>query len=522
MKKISRRSIIKLGSAAIFTVGLTSIPTAEQTFRIRTRPSVNLNQIGPIEEGPTVNVTTAAGFQAALDAITGPCVIRLAPGTYVGNFILKNKTIDSDSWVIIRADTADANLTPSSKPWVLPAQATNMAKLQALDTLLPALDCEDGAHGYWLCGIEFLPNTANPDRDLCMLGRGDMTNINQMPDRITFQSCYFHADPNLGGHRGLLFNVSNGIVRESYFSHFWETGRDSQAIVCVNGAGPISILNNYLSASGENVMFGGGDPSITNQVPSNITVRGNHFYKDPAWVAHAGSVKNIFELKNAAVVLVENNVFENCWIDAQSGHAIVFTVRNQDGGANWTVVRDVTFRYNIIKNVEGAAFNLLGKDDINTSVQGTNMSISNNLCLDCAYGFNLNNCYRPVEIRHNTFPTLGGRFMYWIGETMPSGNLICKDNVVGASEYGIIADGYSTPIPTLENWAPGYDFTSNVIEHGLFELTYPASNAMKANGALAVLLTASKAYTGGEAASDSGARGADIAALQLRIPWFTW
>lgn len=480
--------------------------------------------IGPDTTGYTVvNVSTAAGLQTAINDSSGPTLILAVPGTYLGNFQLRNKTLDADKWIVIRADTADANLTPSSKPWILPAQASYMVKLQALDTLLPALDCDDTSHGYWLAGVEFLPNTANPDRDLCILGRGNMTLASQQPDRITFQSCYLHGSVAGGGHRGILFNGSNGIIRESYFAEFWEVGRDCQALCMINGAGPLLVLNNYLEASGENILIGGGDPSITNQVPSNITIRGNHFFKPLSWqVDHPGSVKNIFELKNAAVVLIENNVFENCWVDAQSGHAIVFTIRNQDNTAPWSVVRDVTFRYNIIKNVDGASINLLGKDDINTSVQGTNMVIEHNLCLDCEHGLNLNNCYRPTTIRHNTWPTLGGRFMYWIGDVMPSGNLTCQDNVIGASEYGIIADGYSTPIPTLDNWAPGSTFTHNVIEHGPSELTYPANNAMKTNGALAALLTSTKAYTGGEASSDTGARGVNIAELQARIPWFSW
>ena len=42
-----------------------------------------------------------------------------------------------------------------------------------------------------------------------------------------------------------------------------------------NGPGPFLIENNYLEAAGENVMFGGSDPSIANLVPSNITIRRN-------------------------------------------------------------------------------------------------------------------------------------------------------------------------------------------------------------------------------------------------------
>ena len=34
---------------------------------------------------------------------------------------------------------------------------------------------------------------------------------------------------------------------------------------------------------------------------------------------------------------------ENNWVDGQAGMAVLFTVRNQDGGAPWSVVEDVTF-----------------------------------------------------------------------------------------------------------------------------------------------------------------------------------
>jgi hypothetical protein len=60
-------------------------------------------------------------------------------------------------------------------------------------------------------------------------------------------------------------------------------------------------------------------------------------------------------------VLIVNNVFENCWVDAQSGHAVQFTVRNQDGTAPWSTVRDVTFQYNVIRNAAGFGLNVLGE-----------------------------------------------------------------------------------------------------------------------------------------------------------------
>ncbi|MBI2122939.1 MAG: hypothetical protein HYT96_02125, partial [Armatimonadetes bacterium] len=47
---------------------------------------------------------------------------------------------------------------------------------------------------------------------------------------------------------------------------------------------------------------------------------------------------------------VDGNLFENNWQDAQGGTAILFTVRNQDGGAPWSVVQDVTFTNNIVRH----------------------------------------------------------------------------------------------------------------------------------------------------------------------------
>ena len=45
-------------------------------------------------------------------------------------------------------------------------------------------------------------------------------------------------------------------------------------------------------------------------------------------------------------LLEDGNVFERNWTDAQNGFAILMTVRNQDGGAPWSVVEDVTFSRN--------------------------------------------------------------------------------------------------------------------------------------------------------------------------------
>ena len=69
----------------------------------------------------------------------------------------------------------------------------------------------------------------------------------------------------------------------SHVSEIHELGADAQAVAGWNGPGPFKIVNNYLEASTENILFGGSDPSIDNLVPSDIEVRGNHCYKPTRW-----------------------------------------------------------------------------------------------------------------------------------------------------------------------------------------------------------------------------------------------
>jgi hypothetical protein len=103
-----------------------------------------------------------------------------------------------------------------------------------------------------------------------------------------------------------------------------------------NGPGPYLIANNYLEASGENIMFGGADPYIANLVPSDITIRQNYISKPLSWRGQAWIVKNLLELKNAQRVTIDGNLIENNWAAAQPGVAIVLTPRNQDGNSPWS------------------------------------------------------------------------------------------------------------------------------------------------------------------------------------------
>src|SRR5262245_61000090 len=113
--------------------------------------------------------------------------------------------------------------------------------------------------------------------------------------------------------------------------------------------------------AGENIMFGGSDPSIQGLVPSDIEIRRNYVHAPISWKGK-WQRKNLLELKNAARVLIEGNVFDGSWQDAQTGWAVIFKSANQGGGCRWCRSTDITFRKNVIRNA-GAGINIAAQGD---------------------------------------------------------------------------------------------------------------------------------------------------------------
>ena len=117
-------------------------------------------------------------------------------------------------------------------------------------------------------------------------------------------------------------------------------------------------------------------------------------------------VKNLFELKNARRVLVEGNVFEHNWPAGQGGVGVVMTPRNQNGGAPWSVVSDVTFRYNIVRHTAGG-MSVNGVDTNYPSLPGRNIRIEHNLFHDVVSSSGgrvliMGNSPENVTLEHNT------------------------------------------------------------------------------------------------------------------------
>jgi len=230
----------------------------------------------------TINVPAGGDLQAALNAAQPGDVITLQTGaSYVGNFVLPNKGALS-AYITIRSAAADSAL-PASGVRMTPAYAAQLPKIRSGNSAA-ALRTAAAANHWKLMFLEFQANQAGYG-DVIELGMGDtsQTQLSQVPYAIVVDRVYIHGDPVMGQKRGISLNSSDTQVLNSWISECKAVGQDTQAIGGYNGPGNYLIENNYLEGAGENVLFGGADPTIQNLVTTNITFRRNYLSKPVAW-----------------------------------------------------------------------------------------------------------------------------------------------------------------------------------------------------------------------------------------------
>ena len=406
--------------------------------------------------------------QAINDARPGDTILLEAGAAFTGPFKLPRK--NGDAFITIRTLAPDASL-PSQTQRISPSYAVAMPKLVSPGEGHPALETEAGAHHYRLIGIEIKPaNSSALVYDLVRLG-GDPSvqkSLAQVPHDLVIDRCYIHGDASGSLKRGIALNSGSTEIINSYLSDFKVRGQEAQAIMGWNGPGPYKIINNYLEAAGENIMFGGADPGIPNLVPSDIEVRRNHLSKPVSWRG-AFTVKNLFELKNAQRVTIDGNLFEYNWADAQEGVAILFTVRNQDGTAPWSVVQDVTFTNNIVRHASSGV-SILGRDNNHPSQQTRRITIRNNIFDDingAKWGgrgfFLLITESVDVVIENNTILQTGN-ITGAHGEA--STGFVFRNNIVMQNEYGFHGDGRSSGSDALDFYFPRNVMSNNAIVGG--------------------------------------------------------
>jgi hypothetical protein len=428
---------------------------------------------------PTRTYTVASDLQRALDTAKAGDEIRLS-GTFTGNFVIPTKACGT--WITIRSVAEP----PAPGVRVTPATAAGFAKIVSPNNA-PALKTMNPTCGWRLLGVDItgtLPMTSI-QYGLVWLGDGGwagggetQTSLDKVPQNFVVDRVYIHGSSTLNSMRCLALNTGATVVRDSWLGECHASGFDSQAIVGWNGPGPYLIENNFLEGAGENVMFGGADPAISNMVPSDITMRRNHYYKPLSWKGGPWSVKNLFELKSAQRVLVENSVFENNWPAAQEGVAIV--IKSNANGCQCTFegARDFTFRYNVVKNAP-VGLGLHAADD---SYGWTGFTHTQRILVEQNLFANIGaegtrkslmlwtQDLADIELAHNTFvhaPGAGGIVVPMAYSFGAARRLALHDNVFTAttgyafhnSDNGAVHSGALNAFAGNSSWS----FTRNVV-----------------------------------------------------------
>lgn len=401
-------------------------------------PRASVDVTMPTQTGRTINVPAGGDLQAALDAAQPGDVVALAPGaTYRGYFELWPK--QGNGWIVVRTAIPDASLpAPGTRMTPARAAAANLAKIVTNHNGLATISTHAGVANWRFVGVEIgVDPSVNILYDIVALGTSgaEQQNMSQVPRNFVLDRVWVHGNPTLGFSRCVALNSANSAIVDSYLSDCHIRGGDSQAIAGWNGPGPYLIQNNYLDGAGENVMFGGADPWIQNLIPSDITIRGNHFHKPLGWQG-VWSVKNLLEIKAGQRILVEGNIFENNWADAQVGFAFVFWSANAEGNALWSISQDITFRYNRVLNVR--------------------------------HGFNLADRYIPslpsmrrVTIAHNVITgpdTIGGRMFQLTGDVQ---GVTVSNNTGFGGAHNVMFSTPAQPLPSFvfQNNIAGGDYT---------------------------------------------------------------
>jgi hypothetical protein len=430
----------------------------------------------------TVTVASFSELQSAVDAASYGAVICLKPGiTYPSSLVLPKKT--GTGWIVIRSAAPDSSL-PAPGTRTSPSFSPVMPKLIPSPVAGPAIQVASGAHGYRLVGLEVAANpVSRTNFGLIEIGNSLEPVLSNVPSDIIVDRCYIHGLPaNSRSNywdtkRGIALSSARTAVIDSYISEIHVLGQEAQAIGSWNGPGPFKIVNNYLEGAGENILFGGAPPAIPGMVPVDIEIRKNHFYKRLAWCAQhpffagvAWTVKNMLEFKFGKRILVEGNVFQNNWDNAQRGFAIVITARPNDSGPA-AVIEDVTVRNNIIHKSQ-AGVNTLALDDLVDPGEDRGhlyrVTIENNLFDEIGWQFQA--ARSPVfqilrgpqdlVLVHNT--AMGRPLFSIVVSGEASTGTVIVSNLITYAGGAIFGDGKATGMPAIEFYLPESLITGNL------------------------------------------------------------
>jgi hypothetical protein len=434
--------------------------------------------VAPALAQSTIQVSAGGNLQAALDQAQPGQTIQLQAGaTFTGNFVLPHKT--GASYITLRTATPDASL-PAADTRIRPEHEALLPTIRSAN-VIPALRTAAGAHHWRIIGVRF---TAGGTGDVIALGDPSQSDPAQLASDIVLDRIVIRG-AETGVKRGIALNCANTFVRNSYIAGVRLTGQESQAIAGWNGPGPFVIENNYIEAGAIGILFGGAQPAVDQLVPADIVIKRNLISRPVAWRTGGWVVKSLLELKNARRVLIEGNTLENNWVQAQSGFAVLFTVRSHGTRATWSTVEHVRFQNNVVRH-SSAGINILGRDDTAPSQVANDIVIRNNLFTDIDHrnwGGNgvwlqIGGGPSDVHVEHNTVLQSGSIVSVYGGtaaapQQVPGFRF--NSNIVLHNSYGIYGDNVGTGNPAIARYFPGSVIIGNAIAGGSASL-YPAGN----------------------------------------------
>lgn len=427
-----------------------------------------------------VRVVAGGDLQAALTSATPGVCVYLAPGaTFVGNFILPDKGSGS-SWITLRTDVTDAMIgTPGTRMTPARAATANLARILTPNNQ-PALATALSAHHWRVTGIE-LGGTATADEINGIIRLGDGSSAQNslafVAHDLILDRSYVHGTSSQAVRRCVNLQSASTSILDSWISDCHSNNGDSQAIVGWNGPGPYLIRNNHLEGGHQGLFFGGADPFIANLSPSDITVVGNHITRPLAWKG-IWQTKTIIETKNARRMLIEGNVIDNVWPDAQTGYGVLLKSENQNGTAPWTQSTDITIRYNLIQNA-AAGFNIAAAPGWAPAVPAARLTITDNDVrqLGSPYGgdaipVQLLGKLSDIIFAHNAFVNALNQALSC--EAGPATTSILHSNILPHGMYGVKCSGFGDGRSSLDAYLPAPSlFSVNMLTQASDCSSYP-------------------------------------------------
>lgn len=432
--------------------------------------------------GRTLTVASGGNLQAAFDTAKAGDRIMAACATFPGNFTIRPRSGGvAGGWVTVQT------ACPLPAEGVRVSSAQPFTKLVAL-TVLPTLTISGPVTKWRFVGIEFAVDTSlTYHQGLVHVGLGERPDTSGavIPSDIIFDRVSIHGSPTLDLRHCLTFNGARLAIIDSDVRECHARGFDAQAVVGWNGPGPFKIVNNYLDASSENIAFGGSDPMIQGLVPSDIEIQRNWITKPLSWKGGPWVIKNLLELKQGRRILINGNVFENCWPNGQAGYAFVVWSINAQLTAPWSSTDNITITNNVIKNVAGG-WNLAAQGYWTTAqIPMHHVAIRNNVIIgldNSTIGgngkiFQISDTIANLSIEHNTaFSPSNSSFMW--GDPLPLKNHVVRNNLVGGGLYQLFTVYGQGDIAWKHAGGPGSVFARNAVA------TFSGANMVAGNWGL--------------------------------------